>query len=101
MNDTQNNGLFATIVTGVKGFFIRAYVRYSVYNRLARLSDRMLADIGLTRGDIKLVAQEAARNAGRGHVDPTGVAGFTSADVVAMPAKGQVAANDSDRAVAA
>jgi len=101
MNDIQNNGLLATIVGSVKGFFVRAYVRHSVYSKLARLSDRMLADIGLTRGDIKRIANEAAMNAGRGKTQPTVASTQSSAKVVTLPVDGKVAANDSDRAVAA
>ena len=101
MNDIQSKGLFATIVDGVKGFFIRAYVRYSVYNKLARLSDRMLSDIGLTRADVRRIADEAAQNAGRGHVGPVEIAGHSSADIVTLPIEGKVAANDGARAAAA
>lgn len=101
MNDIQNKGLFATIVNGVKGFFIQAYVRYSVYNKLSSLSDRMLSDIGLTRGDIRGIAAEAAKNASRGRVVPVEVATQSSADIVTMPVADKVVANDAERAAAA
>lgn len=100
MNDIQNKGLFAMIVGGVKGFFIRAYVRYSVAAKLSRLSDRMLADIGLTRADIARIAEEAAANAGRGANTSVEVAAFSSADIVTLPVA-KVAANDTQRAAAA
>ena len=101
MNDTQNEGLFATIVSGVKGLFVRAYVRYTVYNKLAVLSDRMLADIGLTRADIKRIADEAAKNAARGKTVSVEVVGQTAADIVTLPVGDKVVANDEQRAAAA
>jgi uncharacterized protein YjiS (DUF1127 family) len=42
---------------------VRAYLhRETVYRELAELDDRMLADIGLNRGDIGAVAEGLRRN---------------------------------------
>jgi uncharacterized protein YjiS (DUF1127 family) len=42
--------------------FLHAWKRYGVaMQELSRLSDRELADIGITRGDIPRIAREQAR----------------------------------------
>lgn len=54
---------------GVSGLFGRMRHRRRVYAELMSLDDRMLSDIGLTRGDIPFVAkgvyQRSARNDNR------------------------------------
>ena len=43
--------------------FLHAWKRYGVaVNELSHLSDRELADIGITRGDIQRIAWEQARS---------------------------------------
>jgi uncharacterized protein YjiS (DUF1127 family) len=43
--------------------FFHAWKRYGLaMNELSHLSDRELADIGITRGDIPRIAWEQARN---------------------------------------
>lgn len=101
---TSASGLFSAVAGAVVGFVKRTYVRHSVYNRLSSLSDRMLADIGLTRGDIARIAEEAARNAAVGQMVPSDSRLAGSANLVEFPenreGNGNAVAND-DRRVAA
>lgn len=49
--------LLRSVWAGVKGLFSRINRRRRIYAELMSLDDRMLSDIGLTRGDIPFVAK--------------------------------------------
>ena len=57
---------FARIGRALRGLFGTLRREQRLYNELSALDDRMLADIGITRGDIPYVVKGAAigRNAG-------------------------------------
>lgn len=110
MNDANNKnrstastkgGLFLTSVKSVYAFFVRAYMRYSIRSRLAGLSDHMLADIGISRGDIARIAAEVAQN-GRAGQNVTGKGRTTChADVINFPETRESTLVNDDHRIAA
>ncbi len=54
----------ADVIGAVVAFAVRIYIRRKVYNELAGMSDRMLADIGVSREEIGRIAEMSARKAG-------------------------------------
>ena len=61
---TQSDRAFGAATTGLRGAIAERLARYRTYrqtvNELASLSDRELADLGLSRADIGAVARDAA-----------------------------------------
>jgi uncharacterized protein YjiS (DUF1127 family) len=65
--------------------FRHATVRAQVRRDLAHLSDRMLADIGMTRGDIEVVAEFTAHQAAPVERSLTGEVGALAYDLLLRP----------------
>ncbi|MEQ8665525.1 MAG: DUF1127 domain-containing protein [Rhodospirillales bacterium] len=93
-------GLVAGTVGKIVEFVVRTYTRRSVTYKLSNLSNRMLTDIGLTRGDIARIAEDAARYAGAAEGIRSQRFIRRSAEVIAFPKKQvtAVAANDDRKA---
>lgn len=92
-------GVVAAAVSKIVEFAVRTYTRRSVSYKLSNLSGRMLDDIGLTRGDIARIAEDAARYAGAAEGIRSQRFIRRSAEIIAFPKKkAQPVANDDRKA---
>ena len=100
---------FMRLLRGAAGFLyarlIRPiavwYLRRAMYNRLAALDDRILADIGIDRWEIPRIAEDAYRMAAETAKEPTAAASLHRLEAAPERAANPDAGDDTPKPLAA